>query len=75
MAVSLNRMPLSPVTIRLTLRCLPRSSVTGMQETAAVALPFKDEAGIKAYLLHGNERHAALQAADVQPHSLKGAPL
>ena len=36
-------------------------------------LPFKDEAAIKSYLLHSDERAAVLAAQGVQPTCIKGA--
>ena len=43
-----------------------------MQATSAALLPFKDEAPIKAYLLHAEEREARLASAGVQPMHTEG---
>ena len=44
-----------------------------MQDAACVQLPFRDEAAIKGYLLHGDERLGQLAAQGVQVTSVKGA--
>ena len=44
-----------------------------MQETAAAVLPFRDESGVKAYLLDGAQRQKALAEQAVLPSTAKGA--
>ena len=43
-----------------------------MQETAAAVLPFRDESGVKAYLLDGAQRQKALAEQAALPSTAKG---
>ena len=53
--------------------CLATKLANVVQETAAAVLPFKDEAGVKAYLLHSAQRQNILAGHGISASTAKGA--